>query len=87
MTTKEITECVNKYGRVGSTDKERYIDLPCGIKTKTKTAEQLIAFNDGKRPLALYWLDDYDEGYFTEYAKMGNEIKNKVEKYLIKNFK
>ena len=83
MTKEEVTRIVNEKGKVGCTDIERYIDLPEDqIKTAKKTYAQVISFNDGERPLALCWLDKYDDLYFSEYTRVPRNIKDQVEEFL-----
>lgn len=82
MTQEQIISIVREKGKVGSTENERYIDLPDGITEQGNDLAQIVHFGD-ERGLAVYWLDPYDNGFFKEFSKLSQGAKEDIESYLL----
>lgn len=82
MSIQDIMDIVNKYGNDGLIAKQRCIDLPIGIEINGKTYIQVVNFNDGKRPLALTWLNEDDWDFRDPYEEVDKKVRDKVEEYL-----
>lgn len=81
MKQQEIIEIVKNKGKVGCTDIEHYIDIDGQIYDGNKLICQVVFFDD-ERGLAVYWLDEYDNGDFMEYSNICESAKNKIETIL-----
>ena len=82
MSIQDIMNIVNKYGNDGLIAKQRCIDLPIGIEINGKTYIQVVNFNDGKRHLALTWLNEDDWDFRDPYEEVDKKVRDKVEEYL-----
>ena len=81
MKQEEIIEIVKNKGKVGCTDIEHYIDIDGQVYDGYKWLCQVVYFED-ERSLAVYWLDEYDNGDFIEYSKIGKEARERIETIL-----
>lgn len=76
MEKKDIIEIVKSKGLVGCTDIEHYIDMPDKIGGDYV---QVVYFED-ERGLAVYLVDEYDQGEFIEYDDYSH--KHEIEEVL-----
>lgn len=85
MKEQEIIEIVKKFGEVGCNDIEHYIDIGGQIYDEDMWLCQIVYFEDD-RGLAVYWLDEYDNGDFIEYSKVSEDARNKIETILKRDY-
>ena len=85
MKEQEVIEIVKKFGEVGCTDIEHYIDIGGQIYDGDMWLCQIVYFED-ERGLAVYWLDEYDNGDFIEYSKVSEDARNKIETILKRDY-
>lgn len=82
MKEQEVVFLVRNKGKVGCTHTERYIDISDKqIREGDKWICQIVSFED-ERGLAVYWLNEFDEGEFMEYSQMKEETRTRVENIL-----
>ena len=68
-------------GKVGSTDQERYVDLNTYEleRDNGRLYCQLVYFGaTDERPLAVYWLDEDNNGDFIEFAELSDEWQRTI---------
>jgi len=85
----KLRDVLQGNGKEGTTEYERYIDLPSIIRVNTKwSLYQLCYFADDDQLLA-YALNKYDEGKFYEVSKLPQKVKaeliNLVENTFLTN--
>lgn len=71
----ELVGILQVKGKEGTTEYERYIDLPSEIPVNSKwTLYQLSYFSDDDQ-LAAYALNEYNEGKFINVSKLPKTVK------------
>ena len=74
----DLRDILQSKGKEGTTEYERYVDLPSIIPVNTKwSLYQLCYFSDDHQLLA-YALNKYNEGKFYEVSKLPKTVKAKL---------
>lgn len=77
MKQQEIIEIVKTKGNIGCTTIEHYIDMP----DKINGDYVQVVFFDDERGLAVYLVDEYEQGEFVDYEDYSH--KEEIENYLL----